>query len=32
MASVPSMGKIELAERCQPEEVTTTVAKRDAEP
>ena len=30
VASVPSMGKIELAEKCQPEEVTTTVAKRNA--
>jgi hypothetical protein len=29
---VPSMGKIELAEKCQPEEVTTTVPKRNAQP
>jgi hypothetical protein len=32
LASVPSMGKIELAGRCQPEGVTTTVAKRNAQP
>ena len=29
---VPSMGRIELAERSQPEEMTPTVAKRNAEP
>lgn len=29
---MPGMGRIELAERSQPEEMTTTVAKRHAEP